>query len=199
MKPNPSWQFLVLCSYTTCKTPLGSSEDLEPFCSAIVKEGRIEMKRYSQSKATQYVLYVLTFGREGHAGRREAAQRRLQHLQLRQRDLPSSSIVFNNLGNHMQTHIVIQHALFGHKEEADNCTCCSSPPSPSGRIWNPKYLTVFWFMAYIMKGISQGTFNHSFQSIRQEILSFYAVPQEILHSALNTSFYFARGCKLESL
>lgn len=119
MKINSNKQFLVLCSYTTCKTSQGSSEDLKPFCSAIVKEG-ITKKKYSQSKATQYILHVFTFGWEGHTGRREAAQRRLQHLQLRQRDLPPPSIVFNNLGKTMEIHIIIQDILLGQKEEAVN-------------------------------------------------------------------------------
>lgn len=85
------------------------------------------MKKYSQSKATQYILYVLTFSWEWHTGRRETAQRRLQHLELRQRDLPPSSIVFNNLDKNMEIQIIVQDILFSQTEEVVNTVPALSP------------------------------------------------------------------------
>lgn len=93
----------------------------------MVKEGIVKMKKYSQSKATQYVLYVLTFSWERHTGGRETAQRRLQHLELRQRDLPPSSIVFNNLDKNMDIEIIIQDILLSQEEEVVNTVPALSP------------------------------------------------------------------------
>lgn len=94
------------------------------------------MKKYSQGKAAEHILHVLALGREGHTGGGEAAQRRLQHLQLGQRDLPPPSIVLHNLGKDMETGMVSRGILLGQKEGAVNTAL--PPPLLRYRVCNLK-------------------------------------------------------------
>lgn len=71
----------------------------------------IRCKEYLQSKATQNILYVLTFIWEWCTGWCETAKCSLKNLKLWQRDLPSSSIIFNHLtGKQSKKYIIIENA-----------------------------------------------------------------------------------------